>query len=223
MEMGLDLRVLESFSSLKDCVISVTAAPRHPSSSLHNSCQYRSVSTRSPATPSVRCHICSFSGPFRGGDSSTTLQRLDYLQYNEFPDFLFAFSARGCAEQWRQGLNGPLREQPPLEGASGGSRDDRKPLSEPARHGCSWGAAFRLNWTLGRATLQMFYVALYLYWCCKTKAHLIRIKIIVRRKWSLRVMDCERIEGLMGLGVFIKMKIMFINPPNYLLSQPHKC
>lgn len=36
-------------------------------------------------------------------------------------------------------------------------------------------------------------------------------------------MDCERIEGLIDLGFFIKMKIMLINPPNYLLSQLHKC
>lgn len=50
----------------------------------------------------------------------------------------------------------------------------------------------------------MFYVALHLYWCWKTKAHLIRIKIVVRSKWGLRVMDCERIEGLMGLGFFYK-------------------
>lgn len=69
----------------------------------------------------------------------------------------------------------------------------------------------------------MVYVALHLYWCWKTKAHLIGIKIIVRRKQGLRVMDCERIEGLIDLGFFIKMKIMLINPPNYLLSQLHKC
>lgn len=31
-------------------------------------------------------------------------------------------------------------------------------------------------------------------------------------------MDCERIEGLIDLGFFIKMKIVLINPPNYLLN-----
>lgn len=68
----------------------------------------------------------------------------------------------------------------------------------------SWEPAFRLNWASDRALLQMFYVALHLYWCWKTKAHLIRMEIIVRRKWGLRVMVQERIEGLIGLGFFYK-------------------
>lgn len=39
----------------------------------------------------------------------------------------------------------------------------------------------------------------------------------------MRVMDCERMKRLIGLMVFIKLKITLINPPNYLLPQPHKC
>lgn len=66
----------------------------------------------------------------------------------------------------------------------------------------SWEPASRLNWTLDGALLQLFYVVLNLYWCWKTKAHLISIKITVRRKPVLRVMDCKRIERLLALGFF---------------------
>lgn len=85
----------------------------------------------------------------------------------------------------------------------GDSRDEKE-ASFQARdaRGAGWEPASTLNCTLDGAFLQLFYVVLNLYWCWKTKAHLISIKITVRRKSVLRVMDCKRIERLLGLGFF---------------------
>lgn len=87
--------------------------------------------------------------------------------------------------------------------SSGNFRDERDASFRPcSSRGTSWEPASRLNWTLDGALLQLFYVVLNLYWCWKTKAHLITIKIAVRRKSVLRVMDCKRTERLLGLEVF---------------------
>jgi len=73
------------------------------------------------------------------------------------------------------------------------ARSARGASGEPAR---------RLNWTSDAALLQLFSAVLNLYWYWKTKAHLISIKITVRRKSVLRVMGCKRIQRLLGLGFF---------------------
>lgn len=77
--------------------------------------------------------------------------------------------------------------------SSGDFRGDKKPLSKPM----SW-----FGHSLTRALLQLFCVVLNLDLSWKTKANLISIKITVRRRSVLRVMDCKRIERLFSLRFF---------------------
>lgn len=89
------------------------------------------------------------------------------------------------------------------EKSSGDFRYDKEASFQAhSVQGASWEPASRLNCALDGALLQLFYVVLNLYWCWKTKAHLISIKITARRKSVLRLTDCKIIERLLGLVFF---------------------